>query len=107
MKLDFSFRMTHFCLGGVQIRLLKGVYLKGNKVKFLKNASPHNMEVFLQDKEQPKRFSNMVSTSQQCLETVLNGSSSVTNARELVTLIEEMKCLYKESWLCRFFMSGE
>ena len=91
--------MTHFCLGGVHIRLSESVYLKVSKLKFLTNATQHNMEVILQDKGQLKRSYSLVSTGQYCLETVLNGSSSVTNAREWATSTEEMKCLYKESWL--------
>ena len=80
MKLDFSYGMTHFYLVGVQIKLLEGVYLK-----FLTNATQHNMEVILQDKGQLKRSSNLVSTSQHCLEITLNGSSSVMNAKEWAT----------------------
>ena len=49
MKLDFSSGMTHFCLGGVHIRLLEGVYLKVSKFKFLTNAIQHDMEVIFKD----------------------------------------------------------
>ena len=99
--------MTHFCLGGVQIILLEDVYLKVRKLKFLTNSTQHSMKVILQDKEQLIRSSNLVSTSQHYLKTILNGLSSVTNVRKWATSTEEMKCLYKESWLCRFFLHGE
>ena len=50
MKLDFSSKMTHFYLGEVQIRLSEDVHLKVSRLKFLTNATLHNMEVILQDR---------------------------------------------------------
>ena len=53
-------------------QISKGVYLKMNNFKFWKNATQHSMKVILEDKGQLKRSSNLVSTGQHCLETVLN-----------------------------------
>ena len=88
MKLDFSFGMTYFCLGEVQIKLSEDVYMKVSIFKFLTNATLQSMEVIFHDKGQLRRSSNLVFTGQHYLEIVLNGSSSVTNAREWVTSIE-------------------
>ena len=53
--------------------VIRGVYLKVSKFKFLTNATQHSMEIILQDKEQLRRSSNLVSNGQHCLEIDLNG----------------------------------
>ena len=98
MKLDFTYGMTHFHLEGVHIRLLEGVYLRLSKLRLWTNVIQHSMKVTLQGKGQLRKSSNMVSTSQYCSQTILNGSSSVTEVKEWATSIKGMKCLWKESW---------
>ena len=44
--------------------VIRGVYLKVSKFKFLTNATQHSMEIILQDKEQLRRSSNLVSNGQ-------------------------------------------
>ena len=107
MKLDFTYGMTHLYLGEVHIKLSEGVYLKINKLKFWKNVTQHNIEVIFHYKGHIKRSSNLVSIGQHYLETVLNGSSYVTNVKEWATSTKEMKFLFKQSWLYKFLMSRE
>ena len=95
MKLDFTNGMTHFYLEEVRIKLSESVYLKMNKLKLWKNDTQHSMEVILQDKGQLRRSSNLVSTGQHYLETVLNGSSYVKNVKEWATSTKERKWLFK------------
>ena len=63
----------------------------------------HHMEDTLQEIEQPRKFSNEVFIDQLYSEVVLNGLNIMKYVREWATSTE-MRCLYKESWWCRFFM---
>ena len=64
------------------------------------------MEDTLQETEQLKKFSSQVFIGQLYSKIVMNGSYIVTDVREWVTSIEEMRCLYKELWWCIFLMYG-
>ena len=65
------------------------------------------LEDTLQETEQLKKFSSQVFIGQIYLKIVMNGSNTVTNVREWAILIEEMRCLCKELWWCRFLMYEE
>ena len=75
-------------------------------MEFWINAMHHHMEDTLQETKQPKKFSKQVFIGQLYSNTVLNGLNIVTDVREWATSTEEMRCLYKESWWCIFFMYG-
>ena len=65
------------------------------------------MEDILQETKQPIKFSNQVFISLPYSKIVLSGLNFVINAREWEISAEDMKCPYKVSWWCRFFMCGE
>ena len=73
-------------------------------LEFWINAMHYHMEDTLQETNNIEKFSSQVFIGQLYSETILNGLNIVTDVREWTTSTEEMRCLYKESWWCRFFM---
>ena len=104
---SFIYGMTHFFLEEEHIILLEYVYQRQNKLGLWIDVIHHHVEDTLQETEQPRKFFNQVFIGQLYLKIVMNGSNIVTDVRELAILIEEMRCLCKELWWCRFFMCGE
>ena len=98
--------MTHCFLEEEQIKLLEDVYQRLNKLELWINVIHHHMEYTLQETEQLKKFSSQVFISQLYSEIVMNESNIVIDVREWATSIEEMRCLCKELWWCRFLMYG-
>ena len=70
------------------------------------NDIHHHMGDTLQEKEQLIKFSSQVFIGQLYSKIVMNGSNIVKDVREWTTLIEEMRCLCKELWWCRFLTYG-
>ena len=65
------------------------------------------MKDALQKTKQPRKFSNQVFIGQLYSKTVMNRSNIVTDVKKWTTSIEEMRCLWKESWWCRFLCMGD
>ena len=103
----FIYGKTHCFLEEDQIRLLEDMYQRQNKLELWIDAIHHHMDDTLQEKEQLRKIFGQVFIGQLYLKIVMNGSNIVTDVREWAILVEEMRCLYKELWWCRFFMYVE
>ena len=102
----FIYGMTQCFLEEEHILSSEDAYQRQNTMEFWINVMHHHMEDTFQETEQPRKFSNQVFIIQLYSDIVLNGLNIVIDVKEWATSIEEVRCLCKESWWCRFFMYG-
>ena len=69
------------------------------------HASPYGGH--FSQKKWLRRYSNLDFIGPLSLETVLNGSNYVIDAKRLEISAVETKCLCKAYWWCKFLMYGE
>ena len=65
--------MTHYCLEEGHIKLSEDMCQKMSKVELLINVMHHHMEDTLQEKQQPRKFSNKVFIGLLYSKVVMNG----------------------------------
>ena len=71
------------------------------------NAMHHHMGDIFPEKKGLIRYSNLDFIGPLSLETVLNGSNYVMDAKGLEISAAETKCTCKAYWWCKFLMYGE
>ena len=71
------------------------------------NAMHHHMGDIFTEKKRLIRYFNLNFIGPLSLETVLNGSNYVIDAKRLDISAVETKCPYKAYWWWKFFMYGE
>ena len=67
----------------------------------------HHMGDIFSEKKRLIRYSNLDFIGPLSLETVLNGSNYVIDAKRLEISVAETKCPCKAYWWCKFLMYGE